>query len=144
MTLIVDAAPIIALLSDKEPQHTAVSDILVNEPGALIIPAPVTAEIDYFLGRNLGASARRPFLQDLAAGRFTVPALEQEDYATILALALALDTRYADLRLGLSECSVVVLADRCDTTRILTFDERHFRAVTPIGGGAFTLLPADA
>jgi hypothetical protein len=26
----------------------------------------------------------------------------------------------------------------------LTFDERAFRAVTPLQGGSFTVLPADA
>jgi hypothetical protein len=36
-----------------------------------------------------------------------------------------------------------VLADRHDTTRLLTFDERRFRAVAPLRGDAFTLLPAD-
>jgi hypothetical protein len=30
-----------------------------------------------------------------------------------------------------------------DETRIVSFDERHFRALTPLGGGAFTILPTD-
>lgn len=29
------------------------------------------------------------------------------------------------------------------TTRIVSFDERRFRTVTPLQGGAFTILPAD-
>jgi hypothetical protein len=37
-----------------------------------------------------------------------------------------------------------MLAARHRTTRLLTFDERHFRAVKPLYGKAFTLLPADA
>jgi uncharacterized protein len=57
--------------------------------------------------------------------------------------ALDLDRQYADLNLGLADLSVVVLANRLGTRRILTFDRRHFRAVRPIQGGAFTLLPAD-
>jgi hypothetical protein len=28
--------------------------------------------------------------------------------------------------------------------RLVSFDERHFRAITPLQGGAFTLLPQDA
>jgi hypothetical protein len=27
---------------------------------------------------------------------------------------------------------------------LLTFDERHFRALRPLNGGRFTLLPNDA
>jgi hypothetical protein len=38
----------------------------------------------------------------------------------------------------------VILARRYETMRILSFAERHFRIVTPLQGGAFTILPADA
>ena len=76
---------------------------------------------------------------NLSAGRFTVACLEREDYATISDL----DARYANLELGLADCALVVLARRCKTTRLLSFDERHFRAVRPLQGGVFTILPAD-
>lgn len=139
MTLIVDAAPMVALADRADPQHGRVSSVLAAEPGALVIPAPVTAEIDYLLGVRHGAIARRRFLTDLAAGRFTVGCLEGDDHAA----AADLDLRYSDLDLGLADCSLMVLAHRHATDRILSFDERHIRAVTPIGGGAFTILPAD-
>jgi hypothetical protein len=51
--------------------------------------------------------------------------------------------RYADLELGLADCALVVIADRYETDRMVSFDERHFRAVTPLAGGSFTILPAD-
>jgi uncharacterized protein len=38
----------------------------------------------------------------------------------------------------------MALAARLDCTRVATFDERHFRAVAPLQGGAFSVLPADA
>jgi predicted nucleic acid-binding protein len=52
--------------------------------------------------------------------------------------------RYAEIGLGLVDASLVVLAARLETNRIATFDERHFRAVEPLAGGRFELLPADA
>lgn len=52
-------------------------------------------------------------------------------------------TRYRDLELGLADASLVVLARRFGTRRILTLDERDFRAIEPLQGGAFQLLPAD-
>lgn len=140
MTLLLDAAPLVALADPDEPRRDAILDALAREPGALVVPAPTTAEVDYLLGRRFGAPARRAFLADLAAGRFTVAGLEREDYATIIDL----EARYADLALGLADCALVVLADRHRTTRIVTFDERHFRAVAPLRGDAFTLVPADA
>ena len=42
-----------------------------------------------------------------------------------------------------ADLSIAVVAAKVDTRRLLTFDECHFRAVTPLQGGAFTLLPAD-
>lgn len=140
MTLLIDAGPLVALADPDEPQRDRILELLTHEPGALLIPAPTTAEIDYLLGERFGHVARRAFLRDLVAGRLTVASLDRDDYATIVGL----EARYEDLQLGLADCAVVALADRYRTDRILTFDDRHFRAVTPLSGGAFTLLPADA
>jgi predicted nucleic acid-binding protein len=139
VTLIVDAAPIVAISDPSEPRRSAILNILREEPGALAMPAPVTAEIDYLLGVRFGRPARSAFLRDLAAGRFAVACMEQEDYET----TQTLERQYADLDLGLADCAIVVLAERFQTNRVLSFDERHFRAVTPLQGGAFEILPAD-
>ncbi len=139
MTLLVDAAPVVALADADEPLRDDILAVLRVEPGELIVPAPVTAEIDYLLGQRFGNTARRAFLADLASGRFTVASLERDDYTA----ALDLESRYADLNLGLADCSVAILADRHRTTRILSFDQRHFRAIEPLQGGSFKILPAD-
>jgi len=52
--------------------------------------------------------------------------------------------RYRPLGIGLADASVVVVAARHGTTRVLTLDERHFRAVRPLRGRSFRILPADA
>lgn len=139
MTLIVDAAPLVALADTADRMREPVRAALAAEPGPLVIPAPVTAEIDYMLGVRHGASARRRFLADLAAGHFTVACLERADYRAVMDL----ETRYADLGLGLADCALVTIAGRYETDRILSFDERHLRAVTPLHGRAFTLVPLD-
>ena len=51
--------------------------------------------------------------------------------------------RYADLRVGLADASVVVLAMRHRTVDLLCTDERHFRALRGPGGRPFRLLPFD-
>lgn len=116
-----------------------VRGILEAEPGDLVIPAPVSAEADHMLRRRFGPQAARALLEDLADGRFRVDGLTREEHA----LVLSLHDRYADLDLGLADLSVVVLAHRHRTRRLLTFDERDFRPVSPLQGGTFTLLPAD-
>jgi uncharacterized protein len=139
VTLLLDAAPLAALADPREPERTAILGALRDEPGALVVPAPVTAEIDYLLSARFGQPARSAFLRDLADGRFVAACLERDDYAAVRDL----DARYSDLRLGLADCSLVVLAQRYGTVRVMSFDERHFRAVAPLQGGAFSLVPAD-
>jgi predicted nucleic acid-binding protein len=139
VTVVIDAAPLVTLADRDDPRRSAVLEAMRDEPGDLIVPAPTTAEVDYLLGERYGRPARRAFLRDLAEGRYAVVCLEREDYAAIQNV----DDRYADLELGLSDCAIVLLAHRYDTTRIISFDERHFRAVTPLQGGAFTILPTD-
>jgi predicted nucleic acid-binding protein len=140
VTVVVDAAPLVALADRREPRRDAILEILRAESGALFVPAPVTAEIDYLLGRRFGAGARRAFITDLAERRYESPGLEAHDYDEVLQL----DRSYADLDAGLADLSIVVLAHKLGTRSILTFDERHFRAIRPLQGGAFSLLPADA
>ncbi|HEY4810012.1 MAG TPA: hypothetical protein VIH71_03040 [Solirubrobacteraceae bacterium] len=140
MTVVIDTAPLVAFGDGNDPHFTRIDELLRTVDGPLIIPAPVTAEVDYLLGQRVGRRSQRNFIADLAAGRFTVACLEREDYATIAEL----DARYADLELGLADCALVVIANRYKTDRIVSFDERHFRAVTPLQGGAFTILPADS
>ena len=140
MTLILDAAPLVALADAREPRLEALLKIRDEEEGSLVLPAPVAAEVDYLLGARFGEAARRAFLSDLAARRYDVACLEASDYRTVAEL----DARYADLGLGLADCSVLVLAERFGTRRLLSFDERHFRAAEPLQGGSFQLLPADS
>ncbi len=140
MTVIIDAAPLVAFGDANDPYFTRVDELFRTVAGPLIIPAPVTAEVDYLLGQRVGRGPQRNFIADLAAGRFTVACLEREDYATVGEL----NARYADLELGLADCVLVVIANRYKTDRIVTFDERHFRVVTSLQGGAFTILPADS
>ncbi|HYU19847.1 MAG TPA: VapC toxin family PIN domain ribonuclease [Chloroflexota bacterium] len=140
MTLIVDAGPLIALVDRDDPLRPIVRRILREEPGQLILPAQVSAEVDYLVSRRLGRAARLAYLQDLADGNLDVVCLEPGDYR----LVLEYDRQYADLDLGLADISLVILARRFNTRRLLTFDERHFRAVRPLDGGSFVLLPRDA
>lgn len=50
MTLILDAAPLVALADAEEPQLEALLRIREEEEGPLVLPAPVAAEVDCLLG----------------------------------------------------------------------------------------------
>ncbi|MDP9343143.1 MAG: PIN domain-containing protein [Actinomycetota bacterium] len=140
MTLILDSGPLVAAADRRDPARAAAQNALLHERGPFVLPAPISAEVDYLVGKKLGRAARLGFVDDLATGRFLVDCLEPDDYAALAGL----ERQYADLDPGLADLSIVVLARRFGTRRILTFDERHFRAIRPLQGGSFTLLPADA
>lgn len=137
--LIVDAGALYAQADADEPQHTAVADVLREESSTLVTSQLVVAEADYLILKRLGIDVELAFLEDLAAGTYVVDALTPPE----LAIARDIVARYRDLELGLADASLVVLANRWQTRRLLTLDERAFRAVTPIQGGSFELLPAD-
>ena len=115
----------------------AVSDLLHAEDGDLVVPAPVSAEVDYLIRRRGSTLAARAFLRDVAARRFRVEGLTEDEHGIVARL----DEQYADLDLGLADLSVVILAHRFQTRRLLTFDERDFRAVVPLSGGSSPCCP---
>jgi uncharacterized protein len=138
MALIVDAGPLLALADRASPDRTQVRNMLTEETGPLVLPAYVAAEVDHLLRRRFGEQVERRFLQDLAARQFEVEMLTPEEYG----IAVDVDDRTPGL--GLADLSIVVLAARYRTRRILTFDQRDFRRVPPLDGGSFVILPADA
>lgn len=137
MTLLLDTGPLVALADRNDRMQPAVESLLRDDRGPLVVPAPVSAEVDYLLARRLGEDVRLAFLDDVAAGRFVVECLRDEDYATVAEL----ERRYSDLAPGLADLSLVVLAHRHGTQRLATLDTRHFHALRPLDGGSFTLLP---
>lgn len=138
--LIVDAGALYAQADADEPLHEAVGKVLLAERGELVTSQLVVAEADYLILRRLGVDAELAFLEDLAAETYIADTLAPAE----LAIARDIAARYRDLELGLADASLVVLANRWGTRRILTLDERAFRVVKPLQGGFFTVLPADA
>jgi len=88
---------------------------------------------------RVGVQAQTAVLREVAEVAYHLQAFTSEDMVE----AVELVERYRELRLGLADASIAVIAARARTTRILTLDERHFRSVRPLWGRSFDLLPAD-
>jgi len=139
VTLILDAGPVVAMHDRRDSWQARVEALLRAEPDDLVIPAPVSAEIDYLLAERLGERARLAFLEDVAAGRYLVECLDPQDYGPLARL----ERRYSSITPGLADLSVVVIAARHETDRIVTFDRRDFTTMRRLDtGGRFTLLPS--
>jgi predicted nucleic acid-binding protein len=113
--------------------------VLEDDSGPLLLSPFVLAELDYLLLGRVGAQAERALLDEVAAGAYDLVPFGPGEVAE----AADLIGRYAELKIGLADASVAVIAATAKTTRLLTLDERHFRALRPLWGEAFTLLPAD-
>jgi uncharacterized protein len=138
MALIGDSGGIYGLYDASERKHKAIRAAFEAEPGSVIIPMPVLSEIDYLLRKKLGIRAELDFIDDIRAGAFTLEGCSPED---LTRCAVLVET-YRDL--GLADACVIACAERLNTLRILTVDERHFRVVRTRRGKPLILIPADA
>ncbi|MDQ3376429.1 MAG: PIN domain-containing protein [Actinomycetota bacterium] len=137
MALIIDAGGLYAQADRADPAHEAVIEVLKEERGPLVTSGIAAAEADYLILSRLGIDTELAFLDDLAEGTFILEGLTRDE----IGVARGLARRYRDLELGLADVSLIVLARRYGTRRIVTFDERAFRTVEPLQGGSFTVLP---
>lgn len=97
----------------------------------------VLAEVDYLLATKLGLAAELAALQELSTGAYELAQVGPADLARIAKVI----ERYGDQELGVADASLVVLADRYETRRILTLDQRHFTVLRPLRGGRLRVLP---
>ncbi len=140
MALIADSGAVYGLYDRRDRHHKPLRKAIESERGAILIPVAILAEIDYLLRFKLGVRAELDFLNDVLAGAFTLEPFALAD----LARSRELIEQYRSLDLGLADAAVISAAERLRVRRILTVDERDFRAVPAFDGTPFTLLPADA
>ncbi len=135
-----DTGGLYAALDANEALHgRAVAALVASTPPRLISPF-VLAELDYLIGSRVGHEAQMALIGEVTRGAYQLELFSPED----LGHAKRIMERYADLRIGLADASVVVLADRHRTFNLLCTDERHFRALRGQGSKPFRLLPFDA
>jgi uncharacterized protein len=138
--IVLDTSALFAGLVPDQPGHEAVRRALDEESPPHVLSPFVLAEIDYFLGHRGSVDAEVEFLGEVVLGAYHLASFDGSD----LDRASSVLERYADLNIGLTDASIVVLAGRYGTNRVLIFDERHFRALRTPEGDPFVILPADA
>ena len=138
--ILLDTSGVLAAIDLSQRHHRAAAAALAAAPPPRLLSPFVLAELDYLLIRELGIEFELSVLREVAAGAYTLAPFDEDAVGEAEAVA----RRYADLRIGLADASAVVLAGRYGTNRILTLDERHFRALRAPRGRRFRVLPADA
>ncbi len=139
MSLIADSGAIYAVYDADDAHHKTVCEIIDQEKSTIIIPDVILVETDYLLREFLSIEAELDFMNDLTAGSYKLESLNMNDFKRCQALI----EQYRNLDLGLADSAVIAVAERLKIYRILTVDERDFRAVRPKGRKSFIVLPAD-
>lgn len=136
--ILCDTSGLLAAFDAAEPRHASAVAALEREPGPLLLSPFVLAEYDYMIASRLGVEAELVMLDDVSSGAYELVPFGGVD----LEVAIGVVEQYRDLRVGLADASIVVLAERLETRRIFTLDRRRFAAMRPLQGGEFELLPA--
>ena len=143
MIVIGDTSGLLAAINRFDPDHEAARESWRQASVTVIAPL-VIAEVDHVMTSRKGRQAAWQIsdwlLDQVRDDRVRVVDVS----AKALRRARAVQNRYADLRLDLTDAVNVVLAERYETEYVLTLDRRDFRAVRPLTGhDAFVLLPDD-
>ena len=135
--ILVDTNVLVAAARTADTNHDAAARLLKSLDEPLLVPPTVLAEVCYLLNEWGGPGAEVRFLRDIRPGGLQLAELTTADVARMADLV----ERYANLRLGGTDASLVAIAERLRLDRIATFDRRHFTVVRSAHVAAFTLLP---
>lgn len=137
--IVLDTSVIYALLDAADTRHQQAVDWYADLATELVTTPLVLAEADHLASTRGGRMAVQALRTDIRQGAYLI-----EWWPSAAGESAQVADRYADLGIGLTDASLVVLAARIGTLEIATFDERHFRAIVPLEvGPAFRLLPLD-
>lgn len=121
--IVVDTSGILASKDESHPEHAAVAAALADSDDELLLSPFVLAESDYMLAGRLGRAAAREFLKEVDSEAYELVDFGSGDVRS----ANGIIDRYTDLNIGIADASLVVIAARFETLRVLTFEQRHFR-----------------
>ena len=137
--ILLDTSGLLSAIDASQRQHAACATALRKAAGPLLLSPFVLAELDYLLARRVGIAAQSALLDEVARGAYRLEPFAAED----IQAAKAVVDRYHDLKIGLADASIVVLAERHRARDVLTLDERHFRALRIGRRQHFRILPVD-
>ena len=133
--MIIDTSALIALYNPDEHEHSAVSELIIDSNEQMIVSPLVLAELDYMIQTKFSPELAIQVMLDVAGGAFTIAHLDVAD----IKKAARISEKYLDTPIGLTDASLVVLAEHFEDDIILTTDFRHFSVLRNSKGKPFTL-----
>jgi len=136
MEVVADTSFVVALLNRSDARHSDAIPVYTQQP-SILLPQTVLAEVAYLVGRDAGIQTVVAFLRGLSASRFRLIALTEIDVDCVAEILQA----YSDSRIDFVDASVMAVAERYGSTKILTLDQRDFRLFKPRHCDGFEILP---
>ncbi|HXK32826.1 MAG TPA: VapC toxin family PIN domain ribonuclease [Dehalococcoidia bacterium] len=137
MALVLDTGPVYALLDRRDSAHLACRRLIDAADEALVLPAPVLAEVDYWVSARLHAGIFVALLDDVLAGAYRIEALDGGDIRRVRDLC----EQYAEADIGFVDAAVLAIVERLNEPKLATLDRRHFGVLRPRHVDALELVP---
>jgi uncharacterized protein len=122
--ILADTGFFYALLDRDDAWHARCRDAAAALEEGLVTTWPVLTEAVHLVSRSLGVEPAAALMEEVADGEVVVWDMTPESRAKVPTLL----RRYADLPMDLADASLVLLAESLGHGRILTTDQRNFRA----------------
>jgi predicted nucleic acid-binding protein len=135
--VIVDTSALLAFFDAAEPAHDAVAGVIGDAAEPLVVSPYVVAELDYLVLTRHGSAAEIAVVAELAGGAWELATFD----AARLRRAVPIIEKYRDQPLGVTDVSLLILAEDYGSPTIVTLDRRHFAPARLPNGQAPVILP---
>ena len=136
--IIVDTSALLAMHDTREKSHLELRKIAQSRKQELIVSPYVVAEFDYMISKANSSDFSLRALNNLLIAPFELVQLTTEDFIK----ATEVMEKYQDLSIGVTDASLIALAARFETSKIMTLDRRHFSAMKLLSGKPVQVIPS--
>lgn len=133
--VLVDAGPLVAIMSHADQHHKTCLEALHELPGPLFSCWPVITEAAWLLRRHPGVV--RQLLDSISAGFLELLPVQSAEAAEIGKVI----EKYRNIRPQLADAALVYLAERDGFDVIFTLDRRDFSVYQAGRKRAFRIIP---
>lgn len=137
MAFIIDTSVLYALADKRDRYHQAAKKYLSQNEEPLILPGPVIPETCYMLLENLGTEAELDFLRSVIRQEFHL----EHPVMIDLHRTVEILEQYRDSQFGMTDATIMAIAERMKIETIVTLDHRDFLIFRPRHCAAFRLVP---